>query len=387
MGGQVYIVGACADSTTFVETPAFTGPFTYNDTIFTNGGLDAFVARYNPLGSIQTEWNEGGTGTDEAFGISYEPGCNVVMVCGSFEDSVNFGGTTPIVANDRSCFVMASDNSGLISWAFEQVSNEDIIAKSISSGGGRTSVGGELYGDGYFTTDPLTNSGWNGGADHFVFSFDCSAIAPCSVSIDACPPNDTVFALVNCQHTLGDYTAVSTTDGCSVGGITVTQDFPFNTILSPGVHEIKLTATDGSGTQDVCFFDVVVKTNADAKVAECGSFFPNETSGGAGNQFSSFSCSPTATTGQDAFYQVTVDPGVEFIQVKMTNLVDANDQFAYVYWLSDNCPSLGTCIDVDSMNVATGEFSNNSEFLTFDAPAPGTYYIVCRCSSRFYSTI
>lgn len=377
-GVQLFIVGGCSDSTIFVDQPSFSGPFIYNDTLFSNGGLDAFVARYNAGGFLQTEWNEGGTGTDEAFGIASASSCTELQICGSFEDSVNFGGTTPIIANDRSTFVISTNNSGALNWVEEEISDEDIEPASIYYANGRTSVGGYLNGDGYFTTVPLTSTSLAGVRDHFVYSFQCATPTPCKVSIDACAQNDTVVAPSLCQYPIGDYSGgIPVTDGCSTGSTTVTQDPVSPNILGPGINEVKLTVVDGAANEDVCFFEVVVKAVAAARIAQCGTKLIGETSGGAGNQFSSFSCSPTNTPGQDAFYQVTVDAETEFLQIKISNFIDANDPYLYVYWLANNCPDpFPTCADVDSMDVSTGEFSNNSEYLTFTAPHPGTYYLV-----------
>ena len=377
-GPQLFIVGGCSDSTVFVDQPAFTGPFVYDDTIFTNGGLDAFVARYNAAGFLQTEWNEGGIGTDEAFGIVRAASCSEIEICGSFEDSVNFGGTTPLIANDISTFIMASDNAGVPIWVDQEISDEDIIPTCIHYANGRTSIGGHLNGDGYFSTNPLTSTSLAGVRDHYVFSLQCASPTPCNVSIDACAQNDTVVAPSLCQYPIGNYTGgIPVTDGCSTGSTSVIQSPSSPNILGPGINEVKLTASDGIGNEDVCFFEVVVKTTAAARIAECGTILTNETSGGDGNQFSNFSCSPIDTPGQDAFYQVTVDAETEFLQIKISNFVDANDPYLYVYWLSNNCPDpIPTCVNVDSMDVTNGEFSNNSEYLTFTAPFPGTYFLV-----------
>ncbi|MBD3638008.1 MAG: gliding motility-associated C-terminal domain-containing protein [Crocinitomicaceae bacterium] len=383
VAGEIYITGGCSDEMVFAEDPSFTGPFTYNDTLFSNGEIDAFVARYDASGNAQSQWSDGGIATDEAFGVAVDLTCSEIQICGSFQDSVNFGGTTPLMANDKDIFVAAYDNVGVLSWASRQICDDDAIANAISTSGGISSVGGEIYGDGFFKTDPMTLTDWNGYSDHFVFSFDCTTPVPCGPEIDACQQNDTVIADPSCAYVLADYTGISVIDGCMSGGISVNQNPPPLSILGAGVHEINLTAVDLIGTKDVCFFNVVVKATNKARIAQCGDKFINETTSGDGNDYNSFSCSSTSTNGEDALYQVTVDAGNQILQIKMDNVVDANDQFVYVYWLQNNCPTSGNCVEIDSFEVSSAQFSNNSQYLTFPAAGPGTYYLVIDSKTDF----
>lgn len=375
--GQVFVVGGCSDVTKFALAPSFTGPFTYNDTIYSNGELDAFAVRYNQGGTLQSKWSNGGIGTDEAFGVAVDLTCSTVQICGAFEDSVNFGGT-PLIALDKDIFVAATDNSGFPIWAFQQTCENDGYARSISTKNGISAVGGGIRGDGFFTTIPMTLPLWNGYRDYFAFRFNCSSTFPCGPSIDICQQNDTVVAplLSGCTHVIGDYTAVPVTDGCMSGGITVDQSPASGNLLSAGVHLVNLTAVDLVGTKDVCFFNLYVKASSDARVATCGDVFLNETTGGDGNNYTSFSCSSLSTPGQDAFYQVTVEEDNQYLQIKLENAVDANDEYIYLYWLSNDCYENGNCSQVDSFNVATDQFSNNSPYINFTAPGPGTYYLV-----------
>lgn len=375
-GTSVFITGACSDICTFNDTPSPLGPFVYNDTIFSNGKLDAFVAVYDFSGTIQNDWSDGSTGDDIGYGITYDPTCSSIHYCGNFENTVNFGGVTPLIASAKDLFVASYSIGGIFNSAFNELSTANETAYAIHSSAVRTSFGGELYGDAYFGTIPVQAVAWNGINDHFVSSFQCSTVPPCGPVINACLPNDTVVANNSCTSILANYTSLlSVTDGCSTG-IVVTQDPPPLNILSAGVHEITLTATDGGGNTDVCIFNVVVKNNQDPILVNCGDQFFNQTSGGSGNDFSSLSCSSLATPGQDILYQITVDDGNHFLQIKMSNGIDSNDPYAYVYWLNNNCPNTGVCVEVDSFNVSSDQFSNNSQYLTFIADGPGTYYFI-----------
>jgi hypothetical protein len=81
-GGNIYVAGY------------FTGSANFGGTTFTSAGQqDAFVAKYSPQG--QHLWSEsfGGTGSDVFNGLDLDSQGNVV-VTGSFQNSVNFGGAT-----------------------------------------------------------------------------------------------------------------------------------------------------------------------------------------------------------------------------------------------------------------------------------------------------
>ena len=375
-GPSILITGAASDVTTFVDSPLPTGPFTYNDTLYSAGSTDIFVARYNSNGDLQLVWSEGGVLADEAFGISWDPSCSEVQICGGFRDSINFGNSTPLIANGQDIFVASYGLSGTFNWAFKEFSSGDEFACAISSGMTRTSYGGEFTSDIYLGTVPLTELQWQGFNDHFVSSFQCGTVAPCGPTITNCLENDTVVSDATCSHVLGNYTSgITVVDGCSTG-ITVTQSPPPLSILNAGIHEITLTAEDGGGNTDVCIFNLVVESNISPIIVECGDSFTGQTTGGQGNTSSSYSCSSISTPGEDAVYQVSVPAGNHFLQVNMDNVVDANDEYAYVYWLANNCPNTMTCVAVDSFDVAAGEFSNQSQYLTYIANGPGTYYFV-----------
>ncbi|MEX1003689.1 MAG: gliding motility-associated C-terminal domain-containing protein [Crocinitomicaceae bacterium] len=375
-GSSVLITGACSDICTFVETPSTNGPFTYTDTVYSNGATDIFVARYNAGGIIQDVWSEGGPLEDEAFGITNDSNCTEIQLCGGFRDSINFGGSTPLIANQQDIFVAAYDSTGVFKWAFKEYSAANEFATSISSNTSRTSLGGMFYGDLFFSTVPLTEADWNGFNDHFVSSFQCGNAPPCGPTITNCVENDTVISDATCTHVLGDYTgSITVNDGCSTG-ITITQSPPPLSILNAGTHDITLIATDGNGKNDVCLFKVVVASDVSPVLVECGDSFVNESTAGQSNTISDYSCTATQTPGEDVIYQITVPAGNHFLQVQMQNVIDSNDDYAYAYWMDDNCPNFETCAEVDSFNISAGKFSNQSEYLSYIADGPGTYYFV-----------
>jgi gliding motility-associated-like protein len=375
-GPSLIIAGSASDNCEFSDSPSPTGPFSYSNAVSSNGGLDIFGARYNSAGAVQAVWSEGGPGNDEAFGITADPTCGQVQLCGYFEDSVNFGGSNMLKATGKDQFVAAYDNSGFYFWAFNEISEGDDIAHGIMANNGRSAVGGEHSGTIIFNTDPMTELDINGFNDHFVTNFLCAATEPCGPQID-CPPNDTILSTVTCDFPTPDYSGVTVIDGCSGGIASFTQD-PLNaTILNVGSNLITLEAVDIGGNSDYCLFNVVVVADNSPVVVNCGDSFIDETTGNSSNSSASFTCNPITTPGQDLTYQITVPQGNQFIQVKMDNVVDSNDPYAYVYWLGTDCPNGGSCVvEVDSFDITAGKFSNNSQFLTFPADGPNTYFLV-----------
>ncbi|UKN01141.1 gliding motility-associated C-terminal domain-containing protein [Paracrocinitomix mangrovi] len=372
---SLYITGGCYDVCTFVESPS-TGALTYNDTIYTVGQKDAFIAIYNTSGVIQTKWSDGGPGMDEGFGITTDASCSDIQFCGQFEDSVDFGGTTMLHAFNKDLFVASYDNVGTLNWVFKDIGADDELAKAIHSNGTRTSYGGHFNSDFFVGTQPIAEIQWKGLRDFFVASFQCTDIPVCGPQITNCPNNDTLTSLIACNQILPNYiSGLVVNDGCSAG-LTFFQSPNPSTIINAGSQEVLLKVTDGTGNTDVCLFDFVVISNNNPVVAECGDQFVGETTLGDNNNYSSFSCSPVVTNGEERIYQVYVDANNHFLQVKMENASDSNDPYAYVYFLGSDCPTNLNCSQIDSFNIATGEFSNNSNYLTFIADGPGTYYIV-----------
>jgi gliding motility-associated-like protein len=374
-GGDIFMTGYCSDNCGFVETPLTTGPFTYNDFVSSNGLSDIFVAKYSAAGIITDLWSEGGMGEDRGNGITIDASCGEVEICGSFEDTINFGGSQELIANGMDMFVASYDYVGGFNWSFQESSNANETANAISANGGRSSVGGGFLGDIIFGTTPLSNVPWVGSEDHFVSSFQCSNIPACLPTI-SCPPNDTVLSDAACTTILSDYTGLaSVVDGCS-SGYSITQNPPPATIMSAGTHPITLTVTDVALNTDICTFYLVVEADVNPIIAECGDVYTNATTGGYGNNSGTFSCAGSPTPGEDIFYQITVPDGNHLLQISMDNAIDANDNYANVYWMGTNCPISSSCIESDSFNVATDLFSNGTNMLTFTADGPNTYYFV-----------
>jgi hypothetical protein len=73
-----------------------------------------------------------------------------------------------------------------------------------------------------------------------------------------CGVNQTVSANADCEYILPDFTGSATaTDNCTAQGAIVKAQSPvIGTVLGIGSHTITITASDASGNQDVCSFQV-----------------------------------------------------------------------------------------------------------------------------------
>jgi gliding motility-associated-like protein len=195
--------------------------------------------------------------------------------------------------------------------------------------------------------------------------------------ITTCQNNLSVNANVSCNYTLADFTGtVSATDNCGFG-LTKTQVPAPNSVLSPGVYQIKIYVEDVINQKDSCEFTLTVLSTVNPTIVSCGDIFTAETTQGSGDNGNSFSCGSSSTPGEDIYYQITVPTGNYQINIKLTNASDVNDNQINTYWLGSNCPSTGTCIQEYLFDIGNGKFTvNNSNNIIVYATGPGTYYFV-----------
>src|SRR5262249_29329052 len=104
--GNVYTAGVFENSLTLGTTR-----------LTSAGDHDAFVAKYSPAGNLVWASRVGGTGYDEANGITVDATGNVYM-SGSFQGTVTFGGTSLTSAGQYSeVVVKLNGSSGVVQWA------------------------------------------------------------------------------------------------------------------------------------------------------------------------------------------------------------------------------------------------------------------------------
>jgi hypothetical protein len=133
------------------------------------GGWDAFIAKYNPDGSIGWVKSYGGPSTDEGRGITIDQ-FGYIYVTGDFGGTANFGGQTITAKGSTDLFVAKFLPDGTLVW-IEQAGN----ANSSADGNGITTDPlGNIYVTGFFTgtmnfgSQSLTSSG---GIDIFIAKY------------------------------------------------------------------------------------------------------------------------------------------------------------------------------------------------------------------------
>lgn len=80
------------------------------------GGRDVLLARFSPAGAMVGAQAYGGAGEDLAWGLAADGAGNVAM-CGSFEQSINFGGGIMTSKGSSDAFVVRFDPTGAFRWS------------------------------------------------------------------------------------------------------------------------------------------------------------------------------------------------------------------------------------------------------------------------------
>jgi uncharacterized delta-60 repeat protein len=126
-GDYGHAITTLSDNSTVV-TGLFWGPATFgpgepNQTVLTSAGVDIFLARYNPDGTLVWAKSAGGAGSlSFSFGITTLSD-NSTVVTGSFEDSVTFGlgepnqTVLPCDGDWADIFIACYNPDGTLSWA------------------------------------------------------------------------------------------------------------------------------------------------------------------------------------------------------------------------------------------------------------------------------
>ena len=84
--------------------------------ITTNGNVDIFLVKFDGFGNHQWSFGVGGTGADAPFDLAIDSGGNIYMV-GLFNSTVNFGGGNLVSAGGSDIFVAKYSAAGGHSWS------------------------------------------------------------------------------------------------------------------------------------------------------------------------------------------------------------------------------------------------------------------------------
>ena len=100
-------------------------------------------------------------------------------------------------------------------------------------------------------------------------SFDIVVIDEERPSI-SCPKSIVIAAIEFCDKALVQYTVPNATDNCSVKNVVLTNGQQSGTYFPLGVTKVTWTATDGSGNQESCSFEVSVVEDLDGdRIKDC----------------------------------------------------------------------------------------------------------------------
>ena len=157
---NIYIAGEFKDSASFD-----------NIKVYSNGGIDAFIAKYNSDGDVIWVKHGGGKGSDYAKSIAFVDEDNL-YVTGYFDSSATFSGID-ITGNDFSDIFIAKYNSnGDLQWIREAASPHVDYGSGITANSSGCFVTGKFMGTITFGTIDLTSI--NGSEDIFIAKYDPS---------------------------------------------------------------------------------------------------------------------------------------------------------------------------------------------------------------------
>ena len=120
------------------------------------GATDAFWVKLSPAGQYQQSAAYGGTGADAARGLAIDGDGNIIL-CGSFENTINFGTSSHPSAGFVDAFVAKIDPAGTVLWsrAFGSTAHEYASAVGVD-GNGNILVGGFFQGQLSFDSHTVT---------------------------------------------------------------------------------------------------------------------------------------------------------------------------------------------------------------------------------------
>jgi len=142
-----------------------------NITVTSNGGYDAYIAKYNTSGVVQWVKTSGGsTDDDDAYGVSIDANGNC-YVCGNFGSTATFAaGVSCTSAGGLDAYISKYSNAGVFQWVNQMGGSGNDIAYACASG-----QSGDVGVTGYFNETALfditTNLTSSGYADVFIAKY------------------------------------------------------------------------------------------------------------------------------------------------------------------------------------------------------------------------
>ena len=158
--GNIYVTG-------HFEGTAIFG----SDTLISRGWTDVFIAKYDSNGILKWTQQEGGTGFDEAWGITVEDTGNI-FITGFFENGAVFGLDTLTSAGLYDIFIAKYNPFGTLQWIRQGGGIDDDIGYSIDADGfGNCYVTGHFSDTISFGIDTIKSAG---GFDIFILKYNAA---------------------------------------------------------------------------------------------------------------------------------------------------------------------------------------------------------------------
>jgi hypothetical protein len=157
-------------------TGTFTGTVTFGpNTLVCSGGIDYFIAKFDPNGNCVWAREAGNTLNDEGKSITLNSSGTSVYVCGYYNGNVTFGSTALAGYSGNDIFVAKYDTSGTCTWAKRAGSSNHEFASAVA-----LDKTGDLYITGNYvaavnfgtTTSPVMIPAATGGQDIFLAKYD-----------------------------------------------------------------------------------------------------------------------------------------------------------------------------------------------------------------------
>ena len=132
------------------------------------GGTGFFAAKLDPLGACLWSKGAGDAGNQYGWGVAVDNLGNV-LVTGSFDDALNFGGGSNASAGATDFFLVKLDAAGRYLWSQHTGGPSDDSGNGVAvDSAGNVLVTGDFHGKADFGTGPLVSEG---GADIFVAKY------------------------------------------------------------------------------------------------------------------------------------------------------------------------------------------------------------------------
>ncbi len=235
--GSSIITGDFQDTATFGTT-----------TLISTGSYDTFTAKVNADGSYAWAIRGGGTGFDQANGVSALPDGSSIIT-GSFSGTVTFGATTLTSDESANSFTAKVNADGSYAWAIRGGGTGSAFAFGVSAlPDGSSIITGSFIGTATFgATPPLISAG---GVDTFTARIvaDPPPPAPTGVSASAGIRQATITWNAVAGESVSSYTVTASPGGASCTAVAPATTCTITGLTAGTSYTFTVTATDPQGT-------------------------------------------------------------------------------------------------------------------------------------------